>query len=405
VEHYLKLNELHTLIVGLVGLLIGSVLTRKLPFLRRLSLPVSVLGGVLLSIVVFIIHLATGLHIEFAVGLRDLLLLAFFTTVGLSAKFSMLRLGGKKIFILCGVTVLLLIVQDLIGITIALIKGSHPFYGLLIGSLSFVGGPGTAIAWSAHATSMGLKMAPEIGLGAATMATLAGALIAAPLTNFFARRHRLRSGEEISEIPWTGEKESVSTEVETAAERQIVVFRAFLLLSVAVALGAWVNSWARAHGVILPGFLTAMLGGVLIANGFDLMGLKTAIKPLEQIGAFSLQLFLVLSLMGLQLWVIGKVIMPLMINMVLQVLLAGLIAFGLLFRLLGKDYDALVTSGGFMGFGLASMPVAFATMEEVTAARGPSAMAFLLITLIGSFFVDLANAAITKVFLMLPIFG
>ena len=109
--------------------------------------------------------------------------------------------------------------------------------------------------------------------------------------------------------------------------------------------------------------------------------------------------------MGLQLWVIGKVIMPLMINMVLQVLLAGLIAFGLLFRLLGKDYDALVTSGGFMGFGLASVPVAFATMEEVTSRYGPSARAFLLITLAASFFVDLANAAVTKAYLLLPMFN
>jgi len=132
--------------------------------------------------------------------------------------------------------------------------------------------------------------------------------------------------------------------------------------------------------------------------------LKFALEPLEWVGALSLQLFLVLSLMGLQLWIIGRVIAPLLLNMVIQISIAAVIAMVVLFRLLGKDYNAAVTSGGFMGFGLASMPVAFATMEEVTATYGPSSMAFLLITLVGSFFVDLANATITKLFLMLPMF-
>jgi ESS family glutamate:Na+ symporter len=124
----------------------------------------------------------------------------------------------------------------------------------------------------------------------------------------------------------------------------------------------------------------------------------------ESTGAISLQLFLVLSLMGLRLWAIGRAIAPLLLNTALQIGLAGAIAMVLLYRLLGKDYDAAVTAGGFMGFGLASMPVAFATMEEVTAVHGPSPRAFLLITVVGSFFVDLANATITKLFLLLPIF-
>ncbi len=407
-DSVLKLNELHTLVIGLVGLLIGSFLIRRLGFMRKLGLPVSVLGGVIVSLVVLVIHTVSGLEIEFATGLRDLLLLAFFTTVGLSAKLSSLKAGGKKLVILCGMTVVLLVVQDLIGIGIALLRGAHPFYGLLVGSLSFVGGPGTAIAWSAHATSMGLRMAPEIALGSATLATLAGALVAAPLSNWLIRRRGLASNEGPTDVPWIENddtRDDGPTQPATPAQRQMRAFRAFLLLTTAVSIGAWLNTWARSHDILLPGFLTAMLGGVLIANLFDAFGLKFALAPLEYTGALSLQLFLVLSLMGLQLWVIGQVIGPLLLNLVIQVAVAALIALIVLYRLLGKDYDAAVTAGGFMGFGLASMPVAFATMEEVTATNGPSPTAFLLITLVGSFFVDLANATITKLFLALPMFG
>jgi len=405
VEHAVEFNELHTLIVGLVALLVGGYLTRRFGFVRRLSMPISVLGGVLVSLVILAVHAVSGTDVVFATGLRDILLLAFFTVLGLSAKLSLLRTGGSKVAILCGTTVVLLVLQNLVGVGIALLRGAHPFYGLLVGSLSFVGGPGTAIAWSAHATEMGLPLAPEIALGSATLATLAGALVAAPLTNWLIRRRELRSEVSPWEVPWSAEEDEMeSPETGTPLEQQLVFVRALLLVCVAVAIGAWLNAWADAHDVLLPGFLTAMLGGVLIANLFDALGIELAIGPLEQIGFLSLQLFLVLSLMGLQLWVIGRVIGPLLLNLVVQVVVAGTMGLVVLYRLLGKDYDAAVTAGGFMGFGLASMPVAFATMEEVTATNGPSPRAFLLITLVGSFFVDLANATITKLFLMLPLF-
>ncbi len=402
--HVLELGELHTLIVGLAALLVGGFLTRRLRFVRKLSLPISVLGGVLVSVAILAIHRITGLDVVFATGLRDLFLLVFFTVLGLSARLSLLRAGGVRVAILCGMTVVLLVLQDLVGIGIALLQGAHPFYGLLGGSLSFVGGPDTAIAWSAHATEMGLPLAPEIALGSATLATLAGAMVAAPLTNWLIRRRGLRSEVEPRDIPWVDEVEDEAPGEAGPVERQLILVRALLLVAVAVAIGARLNAWAGAHRVLLPGFLTAMLGGVLIANLFDVLGVEPALEPLEQMGFLSLQLFLVLSLMGLQLRVIGQVIGPLLLNLVIQVVLVAAMALLVLWRLLGKDYDAAVTAGGFMGFGLASMPMAFATMEEVTATNGPSPRAFLLITLVGSFFVDLANATVTKLFLMLPMF-
>jgi ESS family glutamate:Na+ symporter len=180
--------------------------------------------------------------------------------------------------------------------------------------------------------------------------------------------------------------------------------QAFLLIFVAVAAGDWLNQWARHVGLVLPGFLTAMLAGVVITNVADASAVRLDVAPIERNGEMALQVFLAISLMSLQLWAIGHAIPPLLTNVVAQVVATTAVAVLVLFPLLGRDYDAAVACGGFLGFGLSSMPVAMATMDQVTSRFGPAPRAFLLITLAGSFFVDLANALIVKVFLTLPMF-
>lgn len=397
------LNELHTFIVGLLALGAGEVLYRKVPLLKRLGVPAPVVGGVLAAVVVAVLRSAAGIEVEFATGTRDALLLVFFTAVGLSAKISALRVGGKPLAILCGVTVLVLVVQNLVGVCIAVIKGVHPFYGLLVGSLSFVGGAGTAIAWANEGRAMGLEFAPVVALGAATMAVVAGSLVAAPVTVWFIRRRGLATSGTDAKIPWQGpDDQRADRDRPEASAMQIL--QGLLLISLAVAGGDWINDWARGAGVLLPGFLTCMLAGVVITNLSDLLRIRLVTRPVERAGSISLQLFLALSLMTLQLWTMAAAVGPLLVTVVIQVTLTTLIAFLVLFPLLGRSYDSAVTAGGFIGFGIAAMPVAFASMEEVTGRFGPSQRAFLLITLAGSFFVDIANAAVTKGFLALPIF-
>lgn len=156
---------------------------------------------------------------------------------------------------------------------------------------------------------------------------------------------------------------------------------------------------------MLPGFLTAMLAGVVLGNTLDAFRRPFDLEAIEHAGEVALQVFLVLSLMSLRLWTVSNTIWPLVINAAVQITLSCLVAIFLLFRWLGRDYDAAVTAGGFLGFGLSSMPVAMATMEQLASRYGPSPKAFLLITLCGSIFVDLANALIIKAFLALPMFA
>jgi ESS family glutamate:Na+ symporter len=396
------LSDLETFALGLFALVVATFFVRRFRFLARLNLPPAVIGGVLVAIVVTLLHQHAGTSIEFATRLTNFLLLVFFATLGLSAKFSALKAGGRPLAILCVVTLILLIAQNVAGVLIAVIAGAHPVYGVLVGSVSFVGGPGTAAAWAEEAQKMGLVHAPEVAVAAATLAIVAGALASGPITVWLIQRHKLAGPGGDSAANWVAPDGAVPARAPAPAPSVETLLQVLLLIVVAVLAGDAANAWARAAGFVLPGFLTAMLAGVAITNLGDLVGAKFDFAPIERGGEIALQAFLVMYLMNLRLWTLGAAIGALMANVAVQIVVTALIGVLLLFRWLGRDYDAAVTVGGFLGFGLSSMPVAMATMDGVASRYGPSPKAFLLIALAGSFFVDLANAIIVKAFFALP---
>lgn len=394
-----ELSNLETLVAGLATFAVGRIVSKAVPLFGRMDLPVPVVGGLIVAISLAILRSTTDIEVTFAQRVTDILLLVFFTTIGLTARFSSLMAGGKPLLMLCLVTVLLIVLQNVVGIGVALVNGSHPYYGLLVGSVSFVGGPGTAAAWAREASAMGLHASMEVALGAATLAIIAGALVSGPFTGWLVKRKKLTPAVPAGT---KSGKQQEGTVIPAASSEDMMA--AMLLVMGSVLIGAHLNDWARQVGFVLPGFLTAMLGGVVIVNAVDLFRLPMNVVPVERGGGVALQIFLSAFLMGLKIWTLGAVIVPLLVNVVLQVLLSMTIAWFVLFPLLGRTYNAAVASGGFLGFGLSSMPVAMASMEKVTDRFGPAPQAFLIITLAGSFFVDLANAMVVKLFLALPMF-
>src|SRR5215472_12869997 len=395
-------SEIETLIIALIVLFIGKGVRASLPWLQRIDLPDAVVGGLLAAILALVAKTAFGIEFTFGSQLRDLLLLVFFSTIGLSAKLSALIAGGRALLILCVVTVILITLQNLIGAAVAIAWGAHPFYGLLAGGLSFVGGPGTALAWAREAEAAGLEAARAVGIGAATLAVVSGALVAGPVAGHLIKRKNLHPAPEEARKFFSTAPDK---EGEVGGGDSLTsLFAALLAIFVSVYLGEKINFWARDNGLVLPGFLCALLAAVALANAADACGLKLQLKPIETGGAVALNLFLAISLTGTPLAAVLTMALPLAINVVAQLLVVIAIAYYLLFPLLGRDYDAAVTTTGFLGFGIASMPVAMATMDEVTKRHGPSPKAFLLITLAGAFFVDLANAMVAKLFLLLPMF-
>jgi glutamate:Na+ symporter, ESS family len=400
-----ELDELSTLIVGVIALFTGGYIRKTIPFLRRIDMPNAVVGAMVVALIVLFLHVLFGLDVIFGSRLKDALLLIFFTTIGLSAKLAALKSGGKPLLILCAVTVVALMIQNVSGAALASAWGAHPAYGVLIGSLSFVGGPGTAMAWAKELQAQGLENAQVVAVGAATLAVIVGALVSGPVTGWIVKRHKLHGPKgAVTDAVFAPPPPAAESK---AAESGLVesLLSTVFVLALAVLLGEKLNEYAREAGFLLPGFLSAMIAGVVITNLADMFKHPLEFGPIEKGGAVALQLFLVIALMSTPLISVAVIIVPLMLNVIIQVVATVALAYFVLFRLLGKDYDAAVTSGGFLGFGLSSMPVAMATMDEVGKRYGPSPKAFLLITLAGSFFVDLANAVVAKFFLGLPYFS
>jgi ESS family glutamate:Na+ symporter len=400
-----ELDELQTLIVGMAALFLGRIVRQSIPALRKIDMPNAVVGAMIVAVLVLLAQIYMGYDVAFGSRMRDALLLVFFTTIGLSAKFSALLKGGKPLVILCAVTVLALVMQNLSGSLFVMLWGAHPAYGVLAGSLSFVGGPGTAMAWAKELEAAGLQGAQIVGVGAATLAVIVGALVSGPVTGWIVRSYGLHGREPqpdevtFAETPDEPKADAVQTnQIEN-------LLASLFVIAFSVYIGERINIYAKDAGILLPGFLSAMIAGVLITNLADLFKYRLDFVPIERGGALALQLFLVTALMATPLISVATILLPLVINVVIQVVVTVSIAYFVLFRLLGRDYDAAVTSGGFLGFGLSSMPVAMATMDEVGRRYGPSPKAFLLVTLAGSFFVDLANAFVAKGFLALPLYA
>ena len=380
-----------TFIIGLIALIAGDFFCDRVNLLKKLSIPSSVAGGLLVSLLVVIIENIFDINIIFATGLRDILILLFFVSLGFTARLSELKTGGKPLFFICAVTVLLLALQNIVGIGVALIWGAHPYYGLLAGSISFVGGPGTAMAWAKEMSEMGLKGAELVGVSAATFAVAIGAIVSGPVVTWIISRHHLHGNADELETTFIPVKEN----------RQLTTSKllsTMLLISIAIWLGNQLNVFSQSNNILLPGFLCSLLAGMVITNVADIRKIKMPVELTNRFGDLSLQIFLSISMMSLKLSAIGEILTPLIIVVVLQVIMSIAVAYFILFRLLGKNYDAAVITGGFLGFAISSMPIAMATMEQITKKFGPSPRAILLITLAGSFFVDLANAIIVKGF-------
>lgn len=395
-------SEIVTLLIGLIALVAGNRVYRSIAAIQRLNIPAPVIGGLIVAAGTLCLYVGFDIEVKFARELRDVLLLFFFATIGLASRLAALQRGGLPLAYLCAAVVVLLLVQNAAGLLVVGAFGEHPFYGLLMGSASFVGGPGTAMAWAQEAHDrFGLVQAPEIGIAAATIAVVTGALVSGPVAGYLVVKHKLGGTARPGQVPWMTDTGDGAPRAATVDQ----VVAALLAIGLSVVLGQVANDWARTHDFVLPGFLTAMLAGVVLGNTLDAFRRPFDLEAIEHAGEVALQVFLVLSLMSLRLWTVSNTIWPLVINAAVQITLSCLVAIFLLFRWLGRDYDAAVTAGGFLGFGLSSMPVAMATMEQLASRYGPSPKAFLLITLCGSIFVDLANALIIKAFLALPMFA
>lgn len=397
----LQINGVDTLIVSLIVLYIGNLVTRHIGFLEKYSIPQAVTGGLICSLIILAVISFSGPKITFDLQLRDVLLLAFFSTIGLSAKFARLKAGGKPLLILVIFAAVFLVVQNGSGVLLALGLGTHPGYGLFAGSVSFAGGHGTAIAWGQEAEAAGLLDAGLIGTAFATFGLVSGGIIGGPIGEYLIKKYNLAPGGAEGDQPMMERKNSPDAPLEPVTMRRTLT--TIFILAICISAGDVVNRFFFEAGVKLPGFLTAMMVGIIITNIADMLKKEVRQRDFDKVGAVALQLFLAMSLMSMDLNALAGAMGVILFVLFVQVVVVTLFAVFIIFRIMGKTYDAAVISAGFTGLGLGATPVAIANMSAITAKYGSSFKAFLVVPLVGAFFIDILNAVIIKLFIGLPI--
>jgi ESS family glutamate:Na+ symporter len=390
-----EVQPIHVLMISILVLYLGFYLNRKIRILSEFYIPPAVTGGLLCSTIVAVLYGVADIEITFDMQIRDALLLVFFSTVGLSAKLRTLAAGGKALVILVIVAAVFLVVQNSTGVLLAIGLGAHPGYGLMAGSVSFAGGHGTSIAWGAEVEAAGLIGASTIGIAFATFGLIAGGLLGGPVARWLIKRNQL---EPDSATAVSANENGEDTDDGRAGEL-FSILTAVLVLTVCVALGDSVNRFLFEKDVLLPGFLTAMFVGIVITNLSDSLRFEIHPVTIDKFGEVALNLFLAMSLMSMQLWSLATAVGPILLVLMAQMLVITLVVVFVVFRAMGRDYDACIISAGFVGLGLGATPVAIANMDAVTTRFGPSPKAFLVVPLVGAFFVDILNALIIKLFI------
>ena len=393
----MELEPRATLIAAILVLFLGRYLNKKIKVFRDYNIPEPVTGGLLASLTVGLLYWLTGLEISFDMANRDMLLIVFFTTIGLSSRIDVLRQGGRSLVILLVLAVGYLFIQNLVGIGIASFVGKPPALGLLTGSVSLSGGHGTAIAWAHTFTrEYGVAYAMEIGLACATFGLIFGGIIGGPIAHFLIWKNKL-----------TPESEGDLTVGFRYKEHEVInvdsILRSLLVIAIAIGLGIQLNDLFEAWGLMLPDFVACLFAGIILTNTVPRLLPKvqwpTGSHSLALVSDVSLGLFLSMSLMSLQLWMLADLAGPMLMLLAVQVVLIFLYTVFVVFRALGANYEAAVICSGYSGLALGATPTAIANMTAVTKSLGPAPRAFVVVPLVGAFFIDLANAMIINLLL------
>lgn len=402
--------NLYATLVCMVGvLLLGRLIIKKIKFLRDYDIPEPVVGGIIASILILAIYKFFHYEFRFDSSLKDPLMLAFFTSIGLGADFASLRKGGRMLAIFLVVVVGLLIIQNLVGIAVSEAMGVNPLIGMLGGSITMSGGHGTGGAWAEIFKIAPYNFTPamEVAMASATFGLVSGGIIGGPVAKFLIKKYKLKAPGIV--------KNEIDGPFESPKKERLITPSSFIeslaLIAIALLIGTslsdWVSSldWAKSRGFVLPSFVWCLFVGVILRNILSILNIHEVFdREVSVLGNVSLSLFLAFALMTINLWELVALALPMIVILVAQVVVMILYAIFVTFRVCGKNYDAAVLAAGHCGFGLGATPTAMVNMQTVTNHYGHSHMAFIVVPLVGAFFIDLVNSVVIQGFLKLPIF-
>ncbi len=378
----IEINQITTIFLAVALFAFGSFLINKVNFLKRFCIPAPVVGGLLFAALATILKTTGVLEISLDTSLQSLFMITFFTTIGLGASFKLVKLGGKLLVIYWLACGFLALMQNVIGVSLASLMGIHPLIGMMAGAVSMEGGHGAAAAFGQTLEDLGISSAMTIGAAAATCGLVAGGLIGGPIVKYLVGKYNLTPDEQDTEaIEYENKNEQITSDS---------FFTQVVIITFCMALGTYVGTlFSEATGFVLPGYVGAMFVAVFVRNILDKVKPNAInMKSISLIGDVTLGVFLSMALMSIKLWEIADLALPLFLIVFVQVLFIVLFCIFVLFKLLGKNYDAAVMVAGFAGHGLGATPNAMANMSAVVQRFGPSTKAFLVVPIVGAFLID-----------------
>jgi ESS family glutamate:Na+ symporter len=398
----IDLDPIQTLAAAIGVLLVGGFALSRIGFLRNNNIPVPVVGGIIFAVLTTVLYARFDTQISFDMALKDPMMLMFFTTIGLTADLRSLRRGGPTLLLFAVACALFLTVQNGLGVLVSMGLDLHPLFGLLSSSITLSGGHATGAAYAAkfsHVQNLAGTM--ELAMACANFGLIIGGFLGGPVAGRLIRKYRLEPGQAAG----APADEAARAEPESAINGESVLPTLFYVL-LCLIVGNAVAGLMAGSAFTLPSIVWCLFTGVLIGNLAPLVPALRIHRPtVEMFGALSLALFLAMALMSLRLWELLGLAGPLLAMLAVQTL--GMVVFAtfVTFRMMGGRYDAAIIAGGHCGFGLGATPTAVANMEALTRRFGPSPQAFLVVPLMGAFFLDLLNAIVIQGYLALPLFG
>jgi len=393
--HEFEIGSFVAFTLAIILLFLGKAALMRSRLLRTYSIPEPVIGGFLCVAVIGLSYFVLNLQVTFDLPMRDMLLLYFFAGIGLRSDVRTLLSGGRPLAILTVLAAVFILLQNGVGMGVAVAFGMEPRAGLMAGSISLTGGVGTTIAWAPMFTEkLGIQNAAEIGVAANTVGLISACVVGGPIARFLIQRHHLKTGSA-EDLDIGVSNKQPHTPIDSYG-----ILWAWLWLNVAMILGYGVNQMLIAAGMNLPAFVATLIAGIFIGNVRLLLPRLPELswpgeeQGLALISDICLGLFLVMALMALKLWELQSALGFLAVVMTLQVLLSVTFTVFVVFRAMGKDYEAAVISAGFGGITLGSTATAIVNMTAVSKQYGAAHRAFIVVPLVCGFFVDLINAII-----------
>ncbi len=400
-NHLISVSAQESFLVAISVLFLGHFINAKLPILKKFNIPEPIVGGLIVACIITALHFY-GIDLVFDLPLQNTFMLMFFATVGLAANYTQLMKGGAKVFIFLAVASLYIVIQNAIGVSLATALGLEPLMGLIAGSITLSGGHGTGAAWSQTFQDVyGLDNVLEIAMASATFGLIIGGIIGSPVAQRLIDKNNIES--EYGRSAKTHEKfpELVTYneyEEDKVTAKKVIEKLFFLLICVTGA--KYVEQWVASFEIswlMIPDFVYALFIGVIITNFLEVTKIrKLDAETIDMIGTVSLSLFLAMALMSLKLWNIFDLAIPFLVILSVQSVMLGIFTYYVTFKVMGSNYDAAVISGGHCGFGLGATPTAVMNMGSIVNRFGPSPQAFMVVPIVGAFFIDIVNLIILQ---------